>query len=108
FVDFVQQDVARFSDAEIGQAARVVHAGCRSALGRTLDVEPVLDQAEGSSTTVPEGFEPAAIKLVGAVSGSAPYRGTLRHKGWRARRLSLPEALADHAFDVLAPAEVEL
>src|SRR5690349_5429614 len=29
FIDFLQQDVAAFSDEDIGAAARVVHAGCK-------------------------------------------------------------------------------
>src|SRR4051794_3435234 len=32
FVDFVQQELAAFSDADIGAAARVVHEGCRRAI----------------------------------------------------------------------------
>src|SRR5262245_28828554 len=32
FVDFVQQDLASFGDADIGAAARVVHEGCRRAI----------------------------------------------------------------------------
>src|SRR6188768_1875256 len=32
FVDFVQQEIATFSDADIGAAARVVHEGCRRAI----------------------------------------------------------------------------
>src|SRR5262249_23557231 len=30
-VDFLQQEIAGFSDEEIGAAARVVHGGCRKA-----------------------------------------------------------------------------
>ncbi len=32
FVDFIQEDVAPYTDAEIGAAARVVHEGCRKVL----------------------------------------------------------------------------
>ncbi|HEY6077263.1 MAG TPA: DUF2760 domain-containing protein, partial [Polyangiaceae bacterium] len=32
FVDFVEQEVTAFSDADIGAAARLVHEGCRRAL----------------------------------------------------------------------------
>src|SRR5258706_10952915 len=31
FVDFLEEDVTSFSDADIGAAARVVHGGCRKA-----------------------------------------------------------------------------
>lgn len=107
-VDFLQQEVSSFSDAQIGQAARVVHEGCRRTLQRYLEVEPVLEVPEGEPTTVSEGFDAQAIKLVGNVAGGAPFRGVLRHKGWRAREIRLPETLADHDFKILAPAEVEL
>ncbi len=108
FIDFIQQDISKFSDAEIGQAARVVHEGCRRTLGRYVSVEPVLDVAEGGPASVPDGFDPTRIKLTGNVAGSAPYRGILRHKGWRARSIRLPEALPGHSFSILAPAEVEI
>jgi len=107
-VDFLQQEVSGFSDAQIGQAARVVHEGCRRTLLRYLEVEPVLKAAEGEPTTVGEGFDPSAIKLVGNVAGGAPFRGVLRHKGWRAKDIHLPETLGEHDFKILAPAEVEL
>src|SRR5688500_12565958 len=32
FVDFIEEDVANYADAQIGAAARVVHEGCRKAL----------------------------------------------------------------------------
>lgn len=107
-VDFLQQEVSSFSDAQIGQAARVVHEGCRRTLKRYLEVEPVLQASEGEPTTVSEGFDAEAIKLVGNVAGGAPFRGVLRHKGWRATEIRLPETLGGHDFKILAPAEVEL
>lgn len=108
FVDFVQQDVNGFSDADIGQAARVVHDGCRTTLNKYLKLEAVLDSEEGATTTVAAGFDARAIKLTGNVSGDAPYRGVLRHRGWRASSIELPETQAGHSFEVLAPAEVEV
>ncbi len=108
FVDFVQQDIAAFSDADIGAAARLVHAGCRKAFQEHVPIEPVLEQAEGGPVRVEPGYDPAAYKLTGNVAGSAPYSGVLRHKGWRVRSLSLPETVAGAAPDVLMPAEVEV
>ena len=108
FVDFVQQDISAFSDADIGAAARLVHAGCRKALSEHVPVDPVLEQSEGSQVRVDPGYDPAAYKLTGNVAGSAPYTGVLRHKGWRARTLSLPETVTGATPDVLMPAEVEV
>jgi hypothetical protein len=107
-VDFLQQDIASFPDAEIGVAARVVHEGCRKALRAHAELEPVRTEAEGARLTVPAGFRADEIKLVGDVKGQAPYSGVLRHRGWRAKTLRLPQIVGDHDAHVLAPAEVEL
>ena len=53
-VDFVQQDILAFSDADVGAAARVVHEGCRRALQRVTELAPVRDEKEGHSVTVPQ------------------------------------------------------
>jgi hypothetical protein len=107
-VDFLQQDVASFADDEIGAAARVVHAGCRKALAEHATIAEVLSDEEGATVEVPEGYEPATVKLVGDVKGAPPFSGKLRHRGWRASTLKLPEPVAGHDPRVLAPAEVEL
>lgn len=107
-VDFLQQDVAAFPDADIGAVARVVHGGCKKALASHLAIRPIRSESEGGRITLEQGFDPGEIKLVGNVSGAAPYRGTLRHRGWRADSLSLPKLLDGHDARVLAPAEVEL
>lgn len=107
-VDFLEQDVAGFADAEIGAVARVVHEGCRKALREHVTIEPVRAEQEGASVTLKAGFSPSEIKLSGNVAGSAPYRGVLRHRGWRAAKASLPVPVAGHDASVLAPAEVEL
>ncbi len=107
-VDFLKQDVAGFSDEDIGAAARVVHDGCKKALERHVTIAPVASADEGSPLTLEADYERAAYKLTGNVSGAAPHRGVLRHKGWRATQLTLPSTVAGHDSSVLAPAEVEL
>jgi hypothetical protein len=107
-VDFLEQDVTSFSDAEIGQAARVVHEGCRKALRAHLTIAPVRAEDEGANVTLEAGFNPAEVKLSGNVAGSGPYKGTLRHRGWRASGVSLPVAVKGHDASVVAPAEVEI
>lgn len=106
-VDFLQEDVGTFSDAEIGAAARVVHAGSRKALQQYLTLAPVLKEGEGDPVTVPAGFDAERIRLTGNVTGQAPFRGTLKHHGWIATSVRLP---AVPAIDprIIAPAEVEL
>ncbi len=107
-VDFLQQDVAGFSDAEIGAAARVVHEGCRKALASHAKITPVRTEDEGDKVTIGADYDPASVKLVGNVAGSGPFTGVLRHKGWRAEALELPALVGEHDAQILAPAEVEL
>jgi hypothetical protein len=106
FVDFVQQELAAFSDADIGAAARVVHEGCGRALRAHARVVSVRNEAEGSSLTLERASED--VKLVGKVSGSAPFRGVLRHRGWRIEELTLPTVIGAHDPSLVAPAELEL
>lgn len=108
FVDFLQEDVSSFSDADIGAAARVVHDGCKKALDEHLTLEPIRSEEEGSKVTVEEGFDASAIRLTGHVVGEAPFEGTLQHRGWRVTETRLPEVAKEHDVSVVAPAEVEL
>jgi hypothetical protein len=107
-IDFLEQDVTAFSDAEVGAAARLVHEGCRKILHRVTSVEPVRTEHEGDNVVLGKDFAPSEVVLVGNVHGAPPYRGTLRHRGWRAAGLTLPELVGGHDPSVLAPAEVEL
>lgn len=106
-VDFVEEDLAGFPDAAIGAAARTVHAGCKKAIQEMFQLEPVYRESEGAQVTVAAGFDPSAIRLTGNVIGKPPFKGALRHHGWRAREVKLPSTDGmDPA--ILAPAEVEL
>lgn len=107
-IDFLREDVGGFSDSDIGAAARVVHAGSRKVLDQYLTLEPVLKDSEGASVSVPNGFNAEKIRLTGNVAGQPPFRGTLKHHGWIATSVRLPEVSAALDPRVLAPAEVEL
>lgn len=106
-LDFLEESLDGFTDAEIGAAARTVHAGCKKVLESYLELEPVLHEAEGARVTVATGFDPAAVRLSGNVVGQPPFQGALRHHGWRAARAAFPP-LPPHDPRLLAPAEVEL
>ncbi|MDR2333369.1 MAG: DUF2760 domain-containing protein [Burkholderiaceae bacterium] len=108
FVDFIQEDVKNYTDAEIGAAARVVHEGCRKVLKEHFTLVPVRDEAEGSRITVAPGFDTTAIRLTGNVVGQAPFTGTLTHRGWKVSRMQLPQLTDEKAAETLAQAEVEL
>jgi hypothetical protein len=107
-VDFLQQDIAAFSDADVGAAARVVHEGCRKALSAHAVIAPVRTEDEGTRIELAPGFNADTVKLVGDVRGEPPYRGVLRHRGWRATKLDLPRVVGEYDAHILAPAEVEL
>src|SRR5690349_19680955 len=104
-VDFLQEDVAAFSDAEIGAAARVVHAGSRKALNQYLTLEPVLKEAEGAAVTVPAGFNAERIRLAGNVTGQPPFKGSLKHHGWVATSVRFPAVSPSLDPRIIAPAE---
>jgi hypothetical protein len=107
-VDFLREDLAGHGDDSIGAAARDVHRGCKKVLEQHFGFEPVLPGDEDAAVTVPRGFDPAEIRLVGEARGEPPFQGTLRHHGWRATQVKLP-GLADGVDrTVVAPAEVEV
>lgn len=108
FVDFLEEDMATYADADIGAAARIVHAGCRKALREHVKLEPLRAEEEGAKVTLEDGFAADEVKLTGNVAGKAPYKGTLRHRGWRATTVTMPSAVTGHDPHVLAQAEVEL
>jgi len=106
-LDFFIEDITPYSDEQIGAATRGIHATCQKALNGMLTIEPILSGDEGTTVTVPAGFDPRAIRLVGSVSGSPPFTGVLRHAGWRVRSVRLPERTGVDPR-VIAPAEVEV
>jgi hypothetical protein len=108
FIDFVEEDIAGYSDADIGAAARLVHDGCRAALHEHFTLRPVREEAEGSRITLPDGFDATAIRLTGNVVGQAPFNGNIRHRGWKVEQVRLPKLAKAHDASVIAPAEVEL
>ena len=107
-IDFTQENLSQYADADIGAAARVVHEGCRKVLSEHFTIAQVRQEAEGSRISLAEGFDARAIRLTGNVVGSAPFNGSIRHCGWRATEVRLPKLSINHDATVLAQAEVEL
>jgi len=108
FIDFVKEDITGFSDADIGVAARVVHEGCNKAINDHFTLAPVRSEQEGSKVALPEGFDAATVRLTGNIVGTAPFTGTLVHKGWQVTGIRLPKLTSGHNAAIVAPAEVEL
>jgi hypothetical protein len=107
-VDFLQEDLQAYEDAQIGAAVRGIQEACRESLKKYVAPAPVIDKEEGESITVDEGFDANAIRLTGNVSGRPPFKGILQHRGWRSVGLNLPSLSGSSDPAIIAPAEVEI
>ena len=83
-LDFLMEDIAPYSDEQVGAAAREVHDSARDIMIRHFAPAPVIDAMEGSAA------------------------GILRHRGWRATAVALPLLNSRQDLAVLAPAEIEV
>lgn len=109
FIDFLQEDLNLYEDSQIGAAVRNIHQGCKAALSEYVDLKPIFEEAEGNEVSVPPGFDSRAIRLTGNVTGDPPFKGIIRHRGWRVVKIELPQPTSEQKKDwVLAPAEVEI
>ncbi len=108
FIDFIQENVAAYSDADVGIAARVVHEGCCKVVQEHFALDTIRKEAEGSKVTLPQGFDATLVRLTGNIVGNAPFTGVLIHKGWQVTQIHLPKLTAEHNAKIIAPAEVEL
>lgn len=107
-LDFFQENLGAYEDAQIGAAVRSIHENCADTIEKNLAPRGVIEQAEGEQVTVPADFDPSAIKLTGNVTGDPPFTGILRHRGWRAGKLELPVLSMSGDPRIIAPAEVEI
>ncbi|MCH9610337.1 MAG: hypothetical protein S4CHLAM81_05040 [Chlamydiales bacterium] len=103
-VDFLKEDISGFTDEQVGAAVRKIHEESRKSLEECVRLRPLYPDEEGAEVTVPQGYDRGHIKVVGRIKGSAPYKGVLRHKGWKAERPSLDGI----GSSVVCPAEVEI
>jgi len=106
-IDFLTEDVGPYSDEQVGAATRSIHESCAKALRDAFALEPIMAGEEDADVTIEPGFDPAAVRLTGNVSGEPPFSGVLRHAGWRVTSVTLP-ARAGVDPHVLAAAEVEI
>jgi len=107
-VDFLQESLDAYDDSDIGASVRDIHRGLRKVLGDYFTIEPVMPGQEDDRVSVPKGFDPGEVRLVGDVAGQPPFQGVLRHHGWRVTKVALPTLSEGVDRHVLAPAEVEI
>lgn len=107
-LDFFSEDLTQYQDAQIGAAVRNIHENCKKVLKTHISPQFVLEQNEGDEITVEKDFDPNTLKLVGNVTGTPPFKGVVRHRGWRARKLDLPTFSGEQPPGIIAPAEVEI
>lgn len=104
------EDIASYSDDQVGSAVRAIHSDCKASLTRHVTLTPVIDGVESTyqKLDASKAPDPNRIKLIGNVpaSGKVPG-GTLRHRGWLAQSVNLPP-LGKQDPSVLAPAELEI
>ncbi len=107
-LDFFMEDIAPYSDEQIGAAARDVHTKTSEILIRHFAPQPVIDAVEGSAVTAPGG-DAGLVKFIGNVPSTGKAKGgSLRHRGWRATAASLPKLNSRQDLKILAPAEIEV
>lgn len=107
-MDFLAEDLDAYEDAQIGAAARSVHAGCRRVVEKLLAPRPVMTEGEAAAVTLDEHYDAAAVTLTGRVGERPPFQGVVRHAGWRATRIEIPLLAEETDPAIIAPAEVEV
>lgn len=107
-LDFFSEDLEEYEDEQIGAAVRSIHENCKKTVDKYLTSEPVVREDEDDEINIKPGFDPGAIKLTGNVTGEPPFKGVVRHRGWRAKKLELPTLSKSQDPNIIAPAEVEI
>lgn len=108
FIDFLQENIDQYSDAEVGAASRQVHKGCHKVLAQNFVIKPVHTAQENSRVEVPADYDNKQIQLEGQVMGKGPYTGTLIHPGWQVVESNLPKVSSADGLNIIAPAQVEV
>jgi hypothetical protein len=104
-VDLIQEDLGRYSDAQVGAAARPCLQQCAGVLTRLFALQPVVAADEGDLVDVAESASPFRYQWVGEGTAAS---GKLVHHGWQATKVDLPKWTGEKAdAHVIAPAQVQ-
>lgn len=107
-LDFFAEELSVYDDEQIGAAVRSIQEDCKKSVDKYLSLQPVIDKQEGDEVEVEPGFDPNAVTLTGNVSGEPPFKGVLRHRGWKAVKNEVPKLSDVQDASIIAPAEVEI
>ncbi|MEZ6061659.1 MAG: DUF2760 domain-containing protein [Planctomycetaceae bacterium] len=110
FVDFIQESIDGYNDAQVGAAVREIHRGCRTVLDRMFAPTPVVESREGSTVEVPDA-KSERYRLTGNVAqtASGSVAGQLVHHGWQTTKCDVPKWSGSRkGAAVIAPAEVQV
>lgn len=107
-LDFFREDLNDYDDEQIGAAVRSIQEDCKKVVKKYVNPKPVIDQEEGDTVTVEQGFDMDSINLVGNVSGQPPFKGVLNHRGWKAGKREIPKLSDIQDSTIIIPAEIEV
>ncbi|MCA1786628.1 MAG: DUF2760 domain-containing protein [Desulfobacteraceae bacterium] len=107
-LDFFDEDLGRYEDAQIGAAVRSIQEDCKRAMKKYIDPRPVVDADEGQPITIAPGFDMDAITLVGDVAGDPPFEGIIKHRGWKAGKKEVPKLSDIQDPAIITPAEIQI
>ncbi len=107
-IDFLQEDISPYDDADIGAAMRDIHGSCRKVLDKHFALKRILTELEGENVTIAAGFDPSRIQIQGDISHQEALTGAVLHGGWIATKADLPTVAEGADENVVAAAQVEV
>jgi hypothetical protein len=107
-LDFFNEDLNDYDDEQIGMAVRSIQEDCKKAVHKYIALKPVYDRKEGDMIEINADFDPDSVKLIGNVSGEPPFKGVLKHRGWKAGKKEIPKLSTIKNSAIITPAEVEI
>lgn len=107
-IDFLMENLSAAPADAVKNGVMEVQKKAVAALNKHLVLEPILAGTEGDRVTVPKGFDPSAISVLGHVTGEPPFAGELQHPGWKVKEIKLPTGTDGRDLFVIQPAEVQM
>jgi hypothetical protein len=108
FIDFLFEELKNYSDEQVGATVRIIQESCKKILLRHVAVTPVTTAEEGNDIVLEKGFDPQTFQLVGDIRGEPPFKGVIRHRGWKVIKWEIPDLSGDVKPEIVMPAEVEI